>query len=111
MHCITMHFTGRECPNLQKEEQGLPPQYIPLDVPLYCTAVRAGGLFRGLQRTACANVILHCNEDLGHMKGDIVQLVLLCTILKERNVVHSLPASLQPSMELHNTKHALCYMC
>lgn len=104
MHCISMHFTRKERLNLWQEEQGLPPQYIPLDVPLYYTAVRAGGLFGVLQRTPCANVILHCNEDLGHVKGDIFQLILLCTLLKERNLVHSLSASLEPSMELHNTK-------
>lgn len=99
-----MHFTGKEWLTLRQEEQGPPPQYIPLDVPLYYTAVKDGGLFGVLQRTACTNVILHCNEDLGHMKGDIFQLILLCTLFKERNLVQSLPASLQPSVELHNTK-------
>lgn len=65
-HALDIQAFHRQWLNLWQEEQGLSPQYISLDVSLYYTAVRAGGLFGVLQRTACANVILHCNEDLGH---------------------------------------------
>lgn len=53
---------------------------------VHYTGIRAGGLSCVLQRRACTNVIVHCNEDWGNMKEDIFQLILLHSLSQEKEL-------------------------
>lgn len=110
-HALHIHAFHRQWLNLWQEEQGLALSTSPWMYPFTTHLSELEG-FLEFSKEQLVLMILGCNEDFRHMKGDIFQLILPCTLFKERNSVHSLPASLQPSMEQHNTKwlphHVMC---